>query len=116
VSITAAGRGHDFVRPFIMTGGRTRAARPDLRFETLVQFRGGVVPGTVPTEQRMLLEYSVKPVSVAELAAELGLVVGVVCVLINDLLDGDLLEVFTSDPDSIDLDMLTAMVDKIRSL
>ena len=27
--------GHDFVRPFIMTGGRTRADRRDLRIETM---------------------------------------------------------------------------------
>ena len=33
-----AGRGgHDFVRPFIMTGGRTRADRRDLRIETMLQ-------------------------------------------------------------------------------
>jgi hypothetical protein len=109
--------GHDFVRPFIMTGGRTRVARTDLRFETLVERRAGVTPSSVvPSEQLKLLECSVGAVSVAELAAELGLVVGVVCVLINDLLDAGLLDVFTSDPDTIDLDMLTAMVDKIRSL
>jgi hypothetical protein len=108
--------GHEFVRPFIMTGGRTKVVRTDLRFETLVQARGGPVPGIVPTEQRELLDRSAAPVSVAELAAELGLVVGVACVLINDLLDADLLEVFTSDPETIDLEMLTAMVDKIRSL
>jgi hypothetical protein len=112
----ASAGGHDFVRPFIMTGGRTKASRSDLRFETLVQRRTGDVPGTTPSEQRALLARSEKPVSVAELAAELDLVVGVACVLLNDLIDAGLIDVFESDPDTIDLDMLTAMVDKIRSL
>ena len=111
-----AAHGHDVVRPFIMTKGRTKATRSDLRFETLVQRLSAEVPATVPSEQRALLALSEDPVSVAELAAELDLVVGVVCVLLNDLIDARLIEVFDSDPDAIDLDMLTAMVDKIRSL
>jgi hypothetical protein len=108
--------GHDFVRPFIMTRGRTRAKRSDLRFETLVQRCGDEVPATVPSEQRSILARAEDPISVAELAATLELVVGVTCVLINDLLDAGLVDVYESDPDTIDLDMLTAMVDKIRSL
>jgi hypothetical protein len=108
--------GHDFVRPFIMTGGRTRSKNTNLRFETLVQRTGTEMPGTVPMEQRAMLARSENAISVAELASELDLVVGVACVLLNDLIDGGLIEVFESDPDTIDLDMLTAMVDKIRSL
>ena len=108
--------GHDVVRPFIMTGGRTKARRADLRVETLVQARSVGVSGKVPSEQRALLTHSTDAISVAELAAELDLVVGVVTVLLNDLIDAGLIEVFESDPDTIDLDMLTAMVDKIRSL
>jgi hypothetical protein len=114
--VSSSSHGHDFVRPFIMTGGRTKAARSDLRFETLVQARAVAVPSTVPMEQRALLNRSTEPVSVAELAAALDLVVGVACVLLNDLLDAGLVDVFESDPDTIDLDMLTAMVEKIRSL
>jgi hypothetical protein len=108
--------GHDVVRPFIMTRGRTKAARVDLRFETLVQRREVAVPGTVPSEQRALLALCTSPMSVAELAAALDLVVGVACVLLNDLNDAGLVEIFDSDPDFIELDMLNAMVDKIRSL
>ena len=108
--------GHDFVRPFIMTGGRTEVTGTKLRFETLVQARRVKVPATVPFEQRDLLARSRQPVSVAELAARADLVVGVACVLLNDLLDAGLVEVFASDPDTIDLDTLTAMVAKIRSL
>ena len=116
MSTDAEPGGHDFVRPFIMTGGRTEVTRTDLRFETLVQARPVTVPATVPLEQRDLLARSGEPVSVAELAANADLVVGVTCVLLNDLLDLGLVEVFRSDPDTIDLDTLTAMVAKIRSL
>jgi hypothetical protein len=108
--------GHDFVRPFIMTGGRTTATRTDLRFETLVERVDAPVPATVPSEQVAILERADRPISVAELAAELGLVIGVVRVLINDLLDLDLLEVFGSEPDDIELDMLSRIADKIRAL
>jgi hypothetical protein len=111
-----AAPGHDLVRPFVMTGGRTRSRRTDLRVETLVQRRGTQVPVTLPAEQRALLDHSEQPVSVAELAAGLGLVVGVACVLVNDLLDAGLIEVFDSDAANIDLDTLNAMVNKIRSL
>jgi hypothetical protein len=111
-----AARGHDVVRPFIMTGGRTKSKRADLRVETLVRRIGSEVAGSVPSEQRALLALTEDPVSVAELSAELGLIVSVVSVLLNDMMDARLVEVFESDPDTIDLDMLTAMVAKIRSL
>ena len=114
--MSGAARGHDVVRPFVMTGGRTRAKRKDLRVETLVQARIVDITASVPTEQRALLTRSADPVSVAELAADLDLVVGVASILINDMLDAGLVDVFESDPDTIDLDMLTAMVDRIRSL
>jgi hypothetical protein len=108
--------GHDVVRPFIMTRGRTKNAHTNLRFETLVQHRGTEVPATVPSEQRALLALCGSPVSVAELAAELDLVVRVACVLLTDLHDAGLVEIFESDPDLIELDMLNAMVEKIKSL
>jgi hypothetical protein len=111
----AAGAGHDFVRPFIMTGGRTEAGHK-LRLETLVQRGPGPVPAHVPSEQRALLDYSEHPISVAELAAGLALVVGVVAVLIDDLLQEGLLELYETDPDDLELEMLTRMADKIRSL
>ena len=76
-----------------MTKGRTKVDRTDLRFETLVQAVGGPVPPMVPSEQVAILKLAVRPISVAEIAADLHLVVGVVQVLINDLLEEDLLGV-----------------------
>jgi hypothetical protein len=116
----AAG-GHDFVRPFIMTGGRTASAHLDLRFETLVQRNPDAgVDGTMASEKVHVIGLATKPISVAEIAAELNLVVGVVNVLIEDLVASGHVEVFLDDPatdeDDDELDMLTRISDKIRSL
>jgi DNA-binding MarR family transcriptional regulator len=99
-----------------MTGGRTKATRTDLRFESLVCRVDRPVPATTPSEQVALLRLADEPVSVAELAAELDLVIGVVNVLINDLLDAGLLETYESDPDDIELDALERIAAKIRSI
>lgn len=112
--------GHDFVRPFIMTGGRTASRHLDLRLETLVRRNAEVViDATMASEKVKVVDLATTPTSVAEIAAELNLVVGVVNVLIEDLVGSGHLEVFLDTPvaDSDDeLDMLTRISNKIRSL
>ena len=51
------------VRPFIMTGGRTRAERRDLRVETLLQSSSTEIPETLNTEQVEILRACVQPIS-----------------------------------------------------
>ena len=48
--------GHDLVRPYIMTGGRTRAQRRDLRVETLLQTKSEHIPPYLPDEQQLVRE------------------------------------------------------------
>ncbi len=111
-----AGGGHDFVRPFIMTGGRTRAERRDLRVETMLQATVDHTPRGLPSEQEELLALCRVPQSVAEVAAKLGLVVGVVQVIAGDLIAADLLQVHHTDPVEIELDMLTKMIERVRAI
>jgi hypothetical protein len=104
-----------------MTGGRTASAKLDLRFVTLVQRNPDVaIDGTMPSEKVLVVGLTTKPISVAEIAAELNLVVGVVNVLIEDLVESGHVEVFLDDgagfDDDDELDMLTRISDKIRSL
>ena len=108
--------GHDFVRPFIMTGGRTRAARRDLRVETMLQAKTEVIPFGLPSEQEMLLRACAEPQSVAEVASKLGLVIGVVTVIAGDLIADELLAVHHTDPVEIELDMLTKMLERVRAI
>jgi len=108
--------GHDFVRPFIMTGGRTRAERRDLRVETMLQASVDAVPFGLPSEQEELLRLCAVPLSVAEVAAKLHLVVGVVAVIAGDLIATGLLDVHHTDPVEIELDMLTKMIERVRAI
>lgn len=111
-----AGGGHDFVRPFIMTGGRTRAARRDLRVETMLQTTGAPIRPELPSEQLAIVELCREPQSVAEVSARLGLVVGVVTVIAADLIAAGMLDVHHTDPVEIELDMLARMIERVRSI
>lgn len=114
-----AGGGHDFVRPFIMTGGRTRTTELDLRVETLVQaIPGRQISPTMASEKVKVIERCADQISIAEIAVALNLVVGVVRVLVADLVDSGHLEVFdfVDEPFDVDIDMLTRISDRIRSL
>ena len=108
--------GHDFVRPFIMTGGRTRAERRDLRVETMLQTTVEDLPQSLHSEQEELLRLCQEPQSVAEVAAKLHLVVGVVAVIAGDLIATGLLDVHHTDPVEIELDMLTKMIERVRAI
>jgi hypothetical protein len=108
--------GHDMVRPYIMTGGRTRPERRDLRLESLLHTAGGVYVDPLPTEQSAILRVCMQPQSVAEVSARLGLVVSVVSIAAADLIAAGLLEVHQTDPVEIELDMLLRMIERVRTL
>src|SRR3546814_8604596 len=69
-----------------MTGGRTRTDRRDLRVETVLQALTDQPPDGLPSEQQEILRLCGEPLSVAEVAAKLGLVLGVVQVVAGDLI------------------------------
>ncbi|MBK6857589.1 MAG: DUF742 domain-containing protein [Microthrixaceae bacterium] len=116
--------GHDFVRPFIMTGGRTASRSLDLRLETLVRkVPSAAVDGRMPSEKVSVLNLCEAPTSIAELGAELKLVVGVVKVLVEDLVESGHVEVFVDTVEPVEfpdfddeIDLLTRISNKIRSL
>jgi hypothetical protein len=108
--------GHNMVRPFIMTGGRTRPERRDLRLETLLHCAPGVDVTKLPTEQAAILRVCREPQSVAEVGARLGLVVSVVSIVAADLVAAGLLDVHQTDPVEIELDTLLRMIERVRAL
>lgn len=74
------------VRPYVMTGGRTRV-RAELRLETLVSVRPapGPAPRAESVERATVLRLCARPRSVSEVAALAAVPLGVARVLIDDL-------------------------------
>jgi hypothetical protein len=109
------GTPQDFVRPFVITGGRTRAADTSLRMETMVQ-TVGKPRDDLDFEKARIVDCCYEPVSIAEIAAELGVPLGVAMVIVSDLVDDGCLETTYSDPVEIELSALTRMIERVRAL
>jgi hypothetical protein len=73
-----------FVRPYVLTGGRTRS-RFELAVETLVSAVPMAVRDPEPGEHRAVVDLCREPRSVAEVAALLGVPLGVARVWLGDL-------------------------------
>jgi hypothetical protein len=75
-----------FVRPFIVTGGRTMPLRDDLRIETLVVADRAALTAPLRFELQTVVRLCQQPRSVAEVAATLHVPLGVAKVVIGDLM------------------------------
>jgi hypothetical protein len=108
------------VRPYALTRGRTRPAGGRLDLIALISaVRGGQAEmmGLGP-EHRALLRICAKPTSVADLAADLDLPVGVVRILLGDLRERALIRVHNPIPPARlpDRRILQEVVDGLRRL
>ncbi|MFJ8039984.1 DUF742 domain-containing protein [Kitasatospora sp. NPDC096147] len=75
------------VRPYVITGGRSRPSRNTLALESLVAVTGAEPAPGLNREQLRIMTLCRELLSVAEIAAHLRLPLGVVRVLIGDLWD-----------------------------
>jgi hypothetical protein len=107
------------VRPYTMTGGRTRPSsdRFDLVAYVLTVEQAPPDASLHPEHMAVLL-YCQRPLSVAELASDLDLPLGVVRVLLGDLLDKDLILVRepASDLQLPDTQLLEAVIHGLQAL
>ena len=106
---------HDFVRPFVLTGGRTRSNDASLHMETMVQTVDDA-PGRLTFEHARIVGACWEPRSVAEVAAEMPMPLGVAMVLVGDLVEAGCLEVTHSNPVELELEALTRMIERVRAL
>ncbi|GAB3494640.1 DUF742 domain-containing protein [Amycolatopsis cihanbeyliensis] len=107
-------------RPYVLTHGRTRAAR-HLAMETLIATdpRGPWQDERLGTECRAVGRLCTEPRSVAEVAALLSLPLGVARVLLGDLAEAGLIQVHASlsTPDGRpDLDLMRRVLRGLRTL
>ncbi|MET8700965.1 DUF742 domain-containing protein [Kitasatospora sp. NPDC004723] len=79
------------VRPYVITGGRSRSTRPELAIESLVSAlpEQPELPedALLNREHQRIVDLCRSLLSIAEVAAHLGLPLGVVKVLVGDLWD-----------------------------
>jgi hypothetical protein len=113
------------VRPYAMTGGRTRPGSAGARLDLIAQVvaaRGAVAdltdPGLAPEHTVILTLCRREPLSVAELAADSDLPVGVVRVLLGDLLALGSVRVHTPVPPARlpDEHILREVINGLRAL
>ncbi|GAA4030057.1 DUF742 domain-containing protein [Allokutzneria multivorans] len=85
--------GDSFVRPFIVTGGRTAPRNGGLRVDTLVRARAGAAESALEFERLSIVRLCAeRALSVAEVAVGIGVPLGVARILIADLIAENLLD------------------------
>ncbi len=109
------------VRPYTVTGGRTRSGSGDLPIEALVECLGDAGAQHAAESRRILELTAGDYLSVAELSAHLHLPVGVVRVLACDLADEGLVRVHgltttESHPPATTLSVLESVLNGISAL
>jgi uncharacterized protein DUF742 len=103
-----------FVRPFIVTSGRTRPLHDGLRIETLVRARPAALSAPLRFELRRIVELAQQPVSLAEVAAGLGTPLGVARVLVADLHAGRYVSLH--EPSELPVHVIERIRDLVRAL
>ena len=103
-----------FVRPFIVTRGRTRPLHDGLRIETLMQALPAALSAPLQFEQRQIVELAQRPVSLAEVAARLGVPIGVARVLVADLYTGKYISLH--EPTELPVHVIERIRDLVRAL
>lgn len=107
------------VRPYALTGGRTRSAT-DLPLETLVRRTvvGISSVGRLTFERRRIIDLCDQPVSIAELSAHLDVHLGVARVLVGDMTAEGYLDVYRPRPvgDRPDIKLLERVLDGLQAL
>lgn len=106
------------IRPYSLTGGRTRPTRADLALGTQVVAVPSVEPTELDPELEAILSLCVRPVSVAEVSARSGFAPGVLRVLLSDLVDQGRVMVRSFDQEGHrpDADTLRSVLARIKEL
>jgi hypothetical protein len=83
------------VRPYLLTGGRTKAAGEIIGLLALVHDTGSPLSDAMflEPEQSAVLKLCRRPVAVADLASDLDLPLGVVRILLSDMRDRGLITI-----------------------
>lgn len=108
------------VRPYLFTNGRTRPENHLPAVEAMVTAtdKGGAATMELAPERRRIVELCLPGTrSVAEIAAHLSMPLGVVRVLVADLAEDHLLEVFEGAVDlAADVELLQRLIARLKAM
>ena len=119
--MTPPRKGPSLARPYAWTEGRTRA-HIEVAFEAIVQATssGRALPYNHADPRSVLVSLCRSPQSLAELAAQLAVPIGVARVLVSDLVDAGLATVRSTLTDNSSLaqrrDLLERVLDGLHTL
>ncbi|MEM8905200.1 MAG: DUF742 domain-containing protein [Actinomycetota bacterium] len=107
----------DLVRPFLMTGGRTRPVDESLAIEAMVVSVVDVRDSQLRFEAADIVQLCVQPVSIAEIAAHLRIPLGVARVLVADLDASGHVDVREPSPSvAEDVTVIERLIERVRAL
>ncbi|MFG1607710.1 DUF742 domain-containing protein [Actinoplanes sp. NPDC049265] len=104
-----------FVRPFMLTGGRTRPLQDGLRIETLLHAAPSALSAPLRFESKRIVELCQAPMSIADLAVALRVPLGVVRVIVADLITEGYLRV-EDQLGELPISVIERIRDRVRAL
>lgn len=103
------------VRPFMLTGGRTRPLQDGLRIETLLHAAPAALSAPLRFEPRRIVELCQAPKSIADLSVALRAPLGVVRVIVADLVTDNYLRI-EEQLGELPIEMIERIRDRVRAL
>lgn len=103
------------LRPYIITGGKTKTSGADLPIEAVVVTAAGAPVDSLGYERREITRLCALPTSIAELASTLDLPLGVARFLVTDLTEQGYLDA-QGTATAYDTELLEQLIEGIRSL
>lgn len=104
------------VRPFLLTGGRTRPVRDGLLTHTMVVSPLSAAHAPLRFELRQIVHMCQEPLSVAEIAARLHVPLGVARVLIADLISTGYADAIEQDQETLSVEIIERIIQHVRAL
>jgi hypothetical protein len=103
------------VRPFMLTGGRTRPLQDGLRIETMLHAAPAALSAPLRFESRRIIELCQAPQSIADLSVALHAPLGVVRVIVADLITEGYLQI-DEQPSVFTPALIERIRDRVRAL
>jgi hypothetical protein len=103
------------VRPFMLTGGRTRPLHDGLRIETLLHAAPAALSAPLRFESQRIVQFCQAPMSIADLAVALRLPLGVVRVIVADLVANGYLRI-EDQLGELPIALIERIRDRVRAL